>query len=67
MGTLGAMNKRILILSVAALLLQGCFLTKVVTVPMRVGGAIVSVVPVVGNPIDETIDAAADEIDTLPL
>lgn len=61
------MKKRFLILCVSTLLLQGCFLTKVVTVPMRVGGAIVSAVPIVGNPIDETIDAAADEIDTLPL
>lgn len=47
-------------------LLSGCFLTKVVTVPMRVGGAIVSVVPVVGNTADEAIDAVADSVDELP-
>lgn len=42
-------------------------MTKIVTVPMRVGGAVVSVVPVVGNPADEMIDSAADAIDKIPL
>jgi hypothetical protein len=46
--------------------LSGCFLTKVATVPMRVGGAVVSVVPVVGNPAYDAIDKAADAVDTLP-
>ena len=46
--------------------LSGCFLTKVATVPMRVGGAVVSVVPVVGEPASEAIDKAADAVDTLP-
>ena len=46
--------------------MSGCFLTKVATVPMRVGGAVVSVVPVVGEPASETIDKAADAVDTLP-
>ena len=46
--------------------LSGCFLTKVATVPMRVGGAVVSVVPVVGDPASEAIDKAADAVDTLP-
>jgi len=46
--------------------LSGCLLTKVVTVPMRVGGAVVSVVPVVGNPAHEAIDTAADAMDSLP-
>ena len=32
-----------------ALLLQGCVLTKLVSVPMRVTGAVLSIVPVVGN------------------
>ena len=40
--------------------LSGCLLTKVATVPMRVGGAVTSVVPVVGNPAHEAIDKAAD-------
>ena len=41
-------------------------MTKVATVPMRVGGAVVSVVPVVGEPASEAIDKAADAVDTLP-
>ncbi len=51
----------------AAPLLHGCVLTKAVTVPMRVVGAVVSVVPVVGNQADEAIDAVADAIDEVPL
>lgn len=47
--------------------LSGCVLTKVVTVPMRVGGAIVSTVPVVGDVVDEAIDTAADAVDTVPV
>jgi len=46
--------------------LSGCLLTKVVTVPMRVGGAVASVVPVVGNPAHAAIDTAADAMDSLP-
>jgi hypothetical protein len=38
----------------------------VATVPMRVGGAVVSVVPVVGTPASGAIDKAADAVDTLP-
>ena len=46
--------------------LSGCLLTKVVTVPMRVRGAVTSIVPVVGNPAHDAIDKAADAVDTLP-
>ncbi|MBI4825159.1 MAG: hypothetical protein HY807_01870 [Nitrospirae bacterium] len=46
--------------------LSGCFFTKVVTVPLRVGGAVVSVVPGVGNAADGVIDTAADGIDLVP-
>jgi hypothetical protein len=56
-----------LILIASILTLQGCVLTKVVTVPMRIGGAIVSVVPVVGEPVDEAIDTVADGIDEIPI
>jgi len=59
--------RRILILIIISLFTSGCFFTKVVTVPMRVGGAIVSVVPVIGGPIDEGIDVVADGIDLIPL
>jgi hypothetical protein len=57
---------RWLILLLLVVGLSGCFLTKVATVPMRVGGAVVSVVPVVGEPASEAIDKAADAVDTLP-
>jgi len=42
---------------------QSCMLTKVVAVPMRVTGAVVSVIPVVGDPMHDAIDVAADAID----
>lgn len=44
----------------------GCLMTKAVTVPMRMGGAIISIVPLAGNEIDGAIDKAADKIDELP-
>ncbi len=59
--------KRLFLLLTLTSLISGCFLTKVVTVPMRVGGAVISAVPVVGSPIDEGIDAIADGIDEIPL
>jgi hypothetical protein len=49
------------------IILSGCVLTKIVTVPMRVGGAIISVIPVVGEGIDATIDETADVIDAIPI
>lgn len=48
-------------------MLSGCFLTKVVTVPARIGGAILSTVPVVGDTADEVIDSVADTVDKIPL
>lgn len=59
--------KKLSLLMLVCCMLSGCFLTKVVTVPMRVGGAVISVVPVVGDTIDETIDTAADAVDLIPL
>lgn len=47
--------------------LSGCFLTKIVTVPMRVGGAVISIVPVVGNTAHDAIDGAADVVDEIPI
>jgi len=48
------------------LMTTGCLLTKAVTVPMRVTGAAVSIIPTVGNTADAAIDRAADTIDKLP-
>ena len=47
--------------------LSGCFLTKIVTVPMRIVGAVVSVVPVIGNSVDKSIEGVADAVDDIPL
>ena len=58
------MNKIILLLIM--LVCYGCVITKVVSVPLRVGGAAVSVVPWAGDKIHDAIDTAADTIDDLP-
>jgi hypothetical protein len=65
MKLLSAMARFAVILVLAGFL-SGCFFTKIVTVPMRVGGAIVSVVPVAGNVAHDGIDTAADAVDALP-
>lgn len=49
------------------LFLSSCVLTKIVTVPMRVTGAVISVIPVVGEGVDAVIDQTADAIDLLPI
>lgn len=58
---------RLLITLALVMMLSGCFLTKLVTVPMRVGGAVVSIVPVVGNTGHDAIDEAAEVIDEIPI
>ncbi len=57
------------LLAVLLLMLQlcGCVLTKIVSVPMRVGGAVVSIIPVAGNTAHDTIDKAADIVDEVPI
>ena len=45
----------------------GCVLTKAISVPLRVGGAVISVIPVVGEDMDDAIDKAADTIDDIPI
>ena len=49
------------------LIFSGCFFTKVVTTPVRVGGAVTSVVPVVGNATDKALDSVADGVDKIPI
>ena len=56
--------KKLLVFVLISLYLSGCVLTKVVTVPMRVTGAVISVIPVVGDPIDEILGYSADVIDS---
>ncbi len=48
-------------------MLSGCILTKLVSMPTRVVGAVISIVPVVGNTAHDAIDEVADIIDELPI
>jgi hypothetical protein len=57
----------IFLLILSAFLLQGCVLTKIASVPMRLGGAVVSIVPVAGNTAHDAIDEAADVVDDIPI
>jgi hypothetical protein len=64
------MNKNIMRLVVVAALatsLSGCFLTKIVTVPMRVVGAVISIIPVAGNTANDVVQSAANTVDDIPL
>jgi hypothetical protein len=47
--------------------LSACVLTKIVSVPLRVTGAVLSVVPVAGNTAHDAIDEAADVVDDVPI
>ena len=58
--------KKLVIIVIVALYISGCVFTKLVTVPLRVSGSLISVVPIVGNQIDEVIGQSADLIDNLP-
>ncbi len=59
--------KKMMVLLGMGMLLQGCVLTKVVTVPMRLGGAVISIVPGVGNTAHDAIDSAAETVDDVPI
>ncbi|WP_020561934.1 DUF6726 family protein [Methylosarcina fibrata] len=61
------MKFKILLLAAASFLLSGCVLTKIATVPMRVVGAAVSIVPVAGNAAHDVIDDAAETVDDVPI
>lgn len=56
-----------LVLVVVSMMLTGCFFTKIVTVPMRLGGAVISIVPAVGNTAHDAIDEAASIVDEVPI
>ena len=59
--------KKMILIVLISLYLSGCVLTKVVTVPMRVTGAVISVIQVVGDGIDEVLEQSADIIDAIPI
>ena len=63
---LGGIMKKLVIIVIVALYISGCVFTKLVTVPLRVSGSLISVVPIVGNQIDDVIGQSADLIDELP-
>ena len=58
---------KLLLILVTLTMLSGCVLTKLVSVPMRLGAAVVSIVPVVGNTAHDAIDEVADIIDEVPI
>ena len=60
-------NEKIACTCFNKLLSFGCVLTKIVTVPMRVTGSVISVIPVVGDGIDEVLEQSADIIDAIPI
>ena len=47
--------------------LSGCVMTKVITVPMRVTGSVISVVPFIGDGVEGVIGKSADLIDAIPI
>ena len=57
----------LLVALLAAAQLCGCVLTKVATVPMRVTGAVISIIPVAGNEAHDAIDVAAEKVDDIPI
>ena len=59
--------KRLISLTLLIVFLSGCVFTKVITVPMRVTGAVVSVIPVVGDGVDNILGTSADIIDAIPI
>jgi len=59
--------KKLFVFVLISLYLSGCVLTKLVTVPMRVTGSVISVIPVIGDPIDDILGYSADVIDNIPI
>ena len=59
--------KKMIVLALIGFFLSSCVLTKVVTVPMRVTGSVISVIPVVGDGIDEVLGQSADVIGAIPI
>ncbi len=58
---------RMLLAGVLVVTLSGCVLTKIITVPMRVVGAVISIIPVAGNKAHAAIDTAAETVDDIPI
>ena len=67
LGAYNMISVRIFLLVCSVVTTSGCVLTKVVTVPMRLGAAVISIVPGVGNTAHDVIDKAAEEVDDVPI
>ena len=59
--------KKIILILIVMMFTFGCVFTKVVSVPLRVTGAAISIVPWAGDKMHDAIDSAADTIDDIPL
>ena len=59
--------KILILYTLIALYLSSCVFTKVVTVPIRITGAVISVIPVVGDGVNSVLGASADVIDAIPI
>ena len=59
--------KSLIALSLSILFLSSCVFTKVVTVPMRVTGAVISVIPVVGDGFNSALGVSANVIDAISI
>jgi hypothetical protein len=57
----------VMLCALTPFLCSGCLLTRVLTMPMRVGGAALTIVPAAGDAAHEAIDDAASAIDDIPL
>ncbi|MCJ7616033.1 MAG: hypothetical protein MUO43_05800 [Desulfobacterales bacterium] len=58
---------KLLVILIMLTMLSGCVLTKLVSFPMRLVGAVVSIVPVAGNTAHDAIDKAAEIVDEVPI
>ncbi len=58
---------KLLVILIMLTMLSGCVLTKILTVPIRVVSAVVSIVPVVGNTAHDAIDEFAEAVDEVPI
>ena len=59
--------KRLIALSLLILFLSSCVFTKVVTIPMRATGTVISVMPIVGDGVNSVLGTSADVIDAIPI
>ena len=59
--------KRLIVLSLLVVFLSSCVFTKVVTIPMRVTGTVISVIPIVGDGVNSVLGTSADLIDAIPI